>query len=226
MAQALSKLSIRQLRLTDMDINSESVFSAQLGELGLASLAGRFDSLGWSTLGLFGFAVHLAAGGIVDPLTFDQKVIRRISQTSDDAEEPQQAAGIRRLLFQAHVAIVGNMRQKMDRTSDDALRCMPQPDCEAPKERLEERLKPGLLIEGINDPSDSTISLFLQMVDVDIVSWVPWEQCPTFHQEMDVQPTKRKWVPDSKKKVLLSSEFTRRLQWRTFETPSALRRLW
>ena len=113
LAQAISKLSIRQLRLTDMDINSESVFSAQLGELGLASLAGRFDSLGWSTLGLFGFAVHLAAGGIVDPLTFDQKVIRRISQTSDDAEEPQQAAGIRRLLFQAHVAIVGNMRQKI-----------------------------------------------------------------------------------------------------------------
>ena len=79
----------------------------------------------------------------------------------------------------------------MDRTDEDVPRRISQPERESRKNALRQRLQPGLIVAGIMQP-------FLQMVDENLLGWVPWECCPTFEQELDARPTKKRWLPDSK----------------------------
>ena len=87
----------------------------------------------------------------------------------------------------------------MDRTDEDVPRRISQPERESRKNALRQRLQPGLIVAGLHDPGDSIIiNRFLQMVDENLLGWVPWECCPTFRQELDARPTKKRWLPDSK----------------------------
>ena len=107
-----------------MDVNGKDVFLSQLDSLGLSDKADKFQALGWPTLELFAFAVPASPGWVVDAEVFNVSFIKRSCQVDEKAEEPPQEAALRELWFQA---VVGDMRQRVDRTEDDALRKISQP---------------------------------------------------------------------------------------------------
>ena len=82
----------------------------------------------------------------MDAEVFNVSVIRRLCQVDEKAQEPPQGAALRRLTFQAHVTVVGDMRQRKERTEDDAPRKISQPERESRKELLEAQPKASLVM--------------------------------------------------------------------------------
>ena len=53
-------------RTLSMAVDSQAVFSQRIGELNLTSVRDKFVECGWTSHGLFAFAVPQGAGGIVE----------------------------------------------------------------------------------------------------------------------------------------------------------------
>ena len=49
-------------------------------------------------------------------------------------------------------------------------------------------------------PARCTVNKYVQQIENNTISWLPWEACPTFDQEREVRESaaaKNKWLPDA-----------------------------
>ena len=183
-----------------MDVDSTAVFTEKLLDYGLNALLPKFLEAGWDTYGLFAHAVQTSGSGNVDDEVFRTRILARLVDLPADGVEPREGPRVRRLFFEAQVLAVNELRQKSERTEDDAPRMIPQPEREARKDKLRARLSPGLKIEGDKDPADCIINRLMQMSDENLLAWLPWECCPTFAQELEAKKARqmrKQWMPDA-----------------------------
>ena len=180
-----------------MAVDSEAVFRQRLEELGLQERAATFGNLGWASHGLFAFAVPAGAGGTIEDEVFVTKVIRPLFELGPEDALPALAAAVRRLWFESHTLTVGELRQKLERTDQDAPRKLPQAEREARKEAIRKRLAPGLDIEGDLEPANCVVDRMGTMLDEGVLEYVAWEDVPKRDQELAAAPIKRKWAADA-----------------------------
>ena len=141
-----------------MEVDSAVVFTQRCEDFGLGEFKARFTAKGWTTFGIFAFACPQTAPGVADDTVFRKTIVEPITDCGAEAELPPATAGLRRLWYESHVMYVGDMRRKMERTEDDAPRRLPQPEREARKARLREKLAPGIRVEKQLDPANYTIN--------------------------------------------------------------------
>lgn len=178
-----------------MAVDSRAVFSLRLAELGLGELQEKFDGAGWNTHGAFAFSVPQVPGGLVDDEVFKTRVVSRLFEVAEGDESPL-TPQVRRLYFESHSLVLGEMRQRLERTDHDLPRKVPTAEREARKEAIRRKLAPGLVIEGELDPANCVIDRYVQQVEDNTVEWIPWEEVPKRDQELAGAPGRRKWIAD------------------------------
>eukprot|EP00969_Alexandrium_andersonii_P244557 10805891-Alexandrium_andersonii.AAC.1 len=52
-------------------------------------------------------------------------------------------------------------------------------------------------LEGELDPANCLIDRYMQMLDGNVLEWVPWEEAPRRDQEITHQSSRKKWMADS-----------------------------
>ncbi len=178
-------------------VDSPAVFRQRTEELGLGEFLERLTELGWATHGNFSFAVASGPGGAVDDERFVKTVVRPVFRLDADAELPPATAALRRLFFESHTLAVSELRSRTERTDGDAPRKVPQAERETRKEKLRSRLGIALVMEGDLEPSNALIDRFVQMVDENTLTWVPWEEATKRDQELNSTQSRKKWVADA-----------------------------
>ena len=175
-----------------MDVDSTEVFMQRARHHGLTKLEERFKTLLWATYSLFALAVPSTGNGMVDADLFTKNVVDVLceEENKDEGQGPSpHAAGIRRLWFESHVISVGDLLKRIDREDDDAPRRVAPPERDARKQKLRDRLAPGLRVQGKTDPGDSVINRFLNIIDTSF---------PTDNRELEAKPFKSEWPTDSR----------------------------
>ena len=175
-----------------MALDSAASFAARVIDLGLASLLGRFQELGWTNLGTLASSAG-TPGAPSAEAAFEERVIIPLCGSSATS----QAAAIRRLYFEATTLAAADMRRRMDRVDDDTIPPVPTEEREARRARLQARVI-GVGISGDLDPSPSLVHAAHTMTVSGTVKYVPWETCTKFSQEAYLQTKKRQgWAPDA-----------------------------
>ena len=162
----------------------------------MGELSQKFTDLNWDTYAKLAFAVPSSAPGVVDEDVFKRQVLEKLFFIPEGQDMPAQATVVRRLWYESHVLFVGSLRQKLERSEDDAPKRMPHAEREERKDRLRTKLAPGLVMEKALEPADYLIDKFFNMADQNRAEWVPWEHCPPRSKELGAGPGKKKWLPD------------------------------
>ena len=129
-------------------VDSEVVFKARCDEIRLSS--DTFDSLkakGWATFGSYAFAISTNPGQISDN-DFDAKVAIPVL----GAAGHQEAALLRRLLFESYTLTATELRCKTDSNESDGPKKLPVQEIASRFEALERKLAP-LKVESVLEPS-------------------------------------------------------------------------
>ena len=132
----------------------------------------------------------------MDEEAFWSNVVQKCYPEMDDTEEPPKTAALRRLWYESHIIAMSELRNQVERTGEDIPRHIPMAEREARKDLLKKRLHHGLEVVHEHDPADCTINRFLSMLETNVPTWLPWERCPTFHQEVTTTGKKGQILPD------------------------------
>ena len=141
-------------------LDSKAVFRARAVQLGLDDTAlGNMEKLGWTTLGSFGFACSYVPGQADDAIFKADIVVPVLT----DAAHPMSAI-LRRLYFESYSMAASEMRGRLERTSSDPPRVIPQPEREQRFQALVRSL-PGMSFKGIMEPAHAIADKMTQMLE-------------------------------------------------------------
>ena len=119
-----------------MALDSAAAFTARLEAIGIEEEhRAKFAEKGWNTMGDFAFSSSYTPGQ-TDDTAFFAKVITPIFGVAD---HPKTAA-LRRLFYDAFTCVAAGMKNKLERTDDDAPKRLPLEEHTARYEKLKARL--------------------------------------------------------------------------------------
>lgn len=161
-------------------VDSEVVFKARCDEIRLSGAT--FDSLkakGWATFGSYAFAISTNPGQISDD-DFDSKVAIPVL----GAAGHQEAALLRRLLFESYTLTATELRRKTDSNESDGPKKLPVQEIASRFEALERKLAP-LKVESVLEPSHSLVNCLAQCAEDGRLRYVEWAKCTTRSLELN-----------------------------------------
>ena len=177
-------------------LDSIAAFKERVWQLGLDGAWPNFELRGWTTMGAFAFASSPGAGGVEDS-KFVEVVMKPL--LGDEAATHPKQAQVRRLFFESFTIAAADLRRRVSRTDDEPPPRMPTAEREERRDATARRLV-GLDISGETEPSDALIDLCASMLELNAVSYVPWEKCTSFDQQMHRaagESHKREWKLDA-----------------------------
>ena len=166
-----------------MGVDSAVVFAQRCEDFGLSEFKAKWAAKSWTTFGIVAFVCPQTAPGVADEAVFRKTIVEPITVCGAEAELPPVTAGLLRLWYESHIMYMGDMRRRRERTEDDTPRRLPQPDREAMKAKLKEKL--------------ATINRCVAMLEDNTVEWIPPEHCPPRSRELAAGPPKKRWLPDT-----------------------------
>jgi hypothetical protein len=173
-------------------LESKAVFKARGLALGLNdTVLDDMDIFGWSTIGSFAFACSYVPGQ-GDDTVFKADVLIPVLQA---ANHPL-ASVLRRFYFECYSMAASEMRSRLDRTSSDPPRVIPQPEREQRFQQLV-RLLPGMRCTGVLEPAYSITDKMTQMLEQNQLKYISWTECPTREDELLSVKVDRFWKPDA-----------------------------
>jgi hypothetical protein len=142
-------------------IESEAVFVTRAKAMGIdEAVIDAAKLLGWKTLGSFAFSCAYTPGVGSDD-AFKAEVLTPLLGDANDPRRSQ-AAGVRRLFFEAYTLVAADLRSKVERGSDaDTPRKLPQPERMVRRGRIVAELK-GMEIEGPLEPGNCVVDASCQ----------------------------------------------------------------
>ena len=165
-------------------LDSKSVFSARIKALGLAepkvgdkTLADIFKENGWTTLGLFAFAVSFSPGSAASENDFVTGVLEKLIGKEDQqtAETKALKPAIRHLYFDAYTMVAADSARRLNSDPEpERPRNLPPQERAERLARLKEKVKP-IKVLGETEPSDTLVDKFCTMQENGILRYVPWE---------------------------------------------------
>jgi hypothetical protein len=177
-------------------IESEAVFETRAKAMGLTQDVINAAKLkGWKTLGSFAFACAYTPGVGSDD-AFKAEVLTPLLGDEQDPRRTQ-AAGVRRLFFEAYTLVAADLRSKVERGPDsDTPRKLPQPERNVRRLRIVAELQ-GLEIEGPLEPGNCVVDAAVSMVEDNMVRYMAWNECITREQELNNHKKDKSWKSGS-----------------------------
>ena len=173
-------------------LDSVAVFKQRALQIGLKESAiEELQKKGWETLASLAFSSgHIPGQG--NDEVFVDKVIVPILGDANHVD----AAKLRRLHFEAYTATANEMRHKLDHTSDDVPKKLPQAERSVRIRRLAARL-PGLRLDGNMEPSHHLIDAVATMVEDNTLKYISWSECLSRDDEAVGIKRSREWKADA-----------------------------
>ena len=161
-------------------VDSESVFKARCDEIKVTQAT--YDALkdkGWSTFGSYAFSVSTNPAQLTDD-DFDNKVAVPILGSAN----AQEAAILRRLLFESYTLTATELKRKADNNEGDNPKKLPIQEIAARFSALEKKLQP-LKIENVLEPSHSLVNSLAQCADDGRLRYIEWSRCTSRSAELN-----------------------------------------
>ena len=173
-------------------LESKAVFRARGLVLGLDdAVLVAMANLGWHTVGSYAFACSYVPGQGDDSL-FKTDVLLPVLGSLNHP----MASVLRRFYFECYTMAASEMRSRLERTSNDPPRTMPQPEREQRFQKISRSI-PGLQCTGVHEPAHAITDKMTQMLEQNQLRYISWTECPTRHDELMAVKTDRFWRPDS-----------------------------
>ena len=157
-----------------MAVDSKAVFSARVNALGLGDHADNFAALNWGTYAELAFATH-AKPGQNEEAFVEQILVPGLGRDN----HPDQNR-LRRLFYEAFAIASAEMRRLQEPSNPEAPRTVPQPEKEARRLALAERLV-GLAVggrfRGEYDVSDRLLERCMDIWERNSLAYVGLELC-------------------------------------------------
>ena len=185
----LFKLQAQNMATT---LESKAVFKARARALGIDdAILDAMKNLGWNTIGSFGFACAYIPGQ-GDDTVFKADVLVPVL----GAANHESASLLRRFYFECYSMSAAEMRSRLERTSSDPPKTMPQPEREA-RFREMARSLPGTDGTGVHEPAHAVVDKMIQMLEQGQLKYISWTECPSRQDEMVSVKVERFWKPDA-----------------------------
>lgn len=172
-------------------VESQAAFRARAQTIGLPqAVIEALVNRGWGTMGAFAFACS-ATPGSSGPDRFWEEVGEPVLT---DRRSPH-LASLRRLWFESFTMSAAELRNRVERKSDDAPRKMALAEREARFGALE-RLLPGLILREELEPAHRLTDMFYQQAEDGVLRYVGWSECIRRDDELLSKRKDRVWRTD------------------------------
>jgi hypothetical protein len=175
-----------------MALDSEASFASRLRDLRLEPFAELITAAGWGTAGSFAFSCNYSPG-MTDETSFVNTVVIPILGAADHPLK----ASLKRLHFESYTLMVSEMKRKVERVEDDAPRRLPMPERDARRDRQARELV-GLSLTGEFECAHGLIDKAVQMMEDDIIRYLPVDECSKREQEMNGEKKDKELKTDSR----------------------------
>ena len=162
-----------------MAMDSKTVFSTALKELGLDVLEEKFVENGWDTYGDFAFATSDPTGKNAE--LSQREVVDEI--LPKDGSLKRLIPKLRRLYAQSYLSATTTLNENVNPTTTEQKAIMHPDDRHARTESLRTRMT-GFTLSGPNLPSHALIDRFTTILQKKVVKHVPWEKSTSREQEL------------------------------------------
>ena len=164
-------------------LDSESVFMARLATLGIAT--GQIRTLvgaGVNNMAKLAFLSSVQPG-VADDSPFFIALVRALGLNSPDDLSAGDQSAYRRAWFEASTVAIAEVRNKVDKSSEDGPKRMPTAERNARYADQQARLS-GIKIEGVLEPSHALLDKAWSMREEDQLKLLPAEECTSRAQEV------------------------------------------
>ena len=173
-------------------LESKAVFKARALALGIdGTVIDAMKVLGWGTIGGYGFACSYIPGQGSDDV-FKADVLIPLLGAANHPTAPL----LRRFYFECYSMAAAEMRSRIDRSSADPPKSMPQPEREVRFRELARSL-PGTDCTGVHEPAHFIVDKMTQMLEQGQLRYISWTECPSRQDEMLSVKVERFWKPDA-----------------------------
>jgi hypothetical protein len=174
--------AIRHLVRMSGHLDSESVFRTRLQALGIsdASIATLVSS-GVSTMAKLAY-ISPVQPGTADDAPFFLALSKALKVDPGDISVGDQAS-YRRAWYEAATVAIAEVRYRVERSSEEGPRKMPQPE-RINRLALQQQRLGGIRIEGSMEPSHALLDKVWMMRDDDCLKLLPPEECTSRAQEV------------------------------------------
>jgi hypothetical protein len=160
-----------------MALDSPAAFNERVLELELSEHLERFTRAKWKTLGDLAFAAPQGSTEV----DFRKYVLEKGLGNADHDD----AGRLRRLFFEAFVLAGAQLKLTIGGVGTDGPRKVSAPERRERFKRVEDRLKPGVLLRGELEVSEKLIDRCVDIWDNGSVKYLPLEFCTK--REMEIQ---------------------------------------
>eukprot|EP00971_Amphidinium_carterae_P352541 6492644-Amphidinium_carterae.2 len=173
-------------------ITSEAEFKARAMQLGLTEAQCKsMKDRGWGTYATFAFSSGYTPGAL-DDSQFLEHVVAPVLGDAQHAKAPI----LRFLVHEAYGLAAADLKSKIERVGDEAPKQLPMHERAVRVERLKDRMR-GLELDGEFEPSYKLVDAAANMVELNRLRYLPWNECLSREQELLGVKTSREWRADS-----------------------------
>lgn len=174
--RVLSKASLVQ-PVSQKEISTPN-FLARCNALGLSdNIQNGLVAAGLDTISKFAFSSSYVPGQ-QDETPFAQAIQDALGRAASAGE----MASLRRLLHESYSMTAAELKQSVERTDDQSLKKLAQPERADRLNRQQERLK-GIRIRGNYEPGDRLVDLAVNMYEENRISYIDPSACVSKSQE-------------------------------------------
>ena len=202
-------------------LDSESVFMARLSTLGItADKIRTLYAAGINNMAKLAFLSSVQPG-VADDSPFFVSPARALGLNSPDDLTAGEQSAFRRAWFEASTVAIAEVRNKVDKGSEESPKKMPTAERNSRYSDQQSRLS-GIKIEGVMEPSHALLDKAWSMREDDQLKLLPPEECTSRAQEVlglkkevffkpDSSGALKQFEKDEEQKADMSTEYRVRL---------------
>lgn len=177
-------------------LDSAAVFQSRLKDLGLQSYAAALKTSGIDTLGRLAFITTYQPGLASTDEPFVKSLLKALGLTNESELTPGELSSFRRLWIESSTVAISEMRNRSERTEDQAVKKIPIPERTSRRNAQQARLV-GIRIAGTLEPSHSLLDFCQSIRDDNELHTIELAKCTCREQELDGQKREKFFRPDN-----------------------------
>lgn len=171
-------------------VDSQAVFSGRAREIGVPSeVLTKMATERWNTIATFAFASSYTPG-MPDDTSFRADVVQKLFAADDHVLVPV----LRRLYFECFTIMAAEVKQRVERGGPDEGRKLAGPERNVRFKQLETQIK-GFKISGPWEPAHLITDIVVDMMEQNVLKYIPWDKCVTRDFERLGGKTMKEWKP-------------------------------
>ena len=176
-------------------LDSTAVFSSRLRDLGLSQYSQSLEKNGVDTLGRLAFITTYQPGLASTDEPFVKSMLKALDLQSEGDLSSGDLSQFRRLWIEASTVAISEMRNRSERTEEQAVKKIPIPERSSRRAAQQSRLV-GIKIQGVNEPSHALLDFCQSIRDDNELHMVELSKCTCRDQELDGVKKEKFFKPD------------------------------